>query len=116
MSLILGTVTSWSNGNGATVKIDGESAGTTKRYLWLSSYKPASGDRVLIAEIGDEYVVLGKVTTDTTSSALSYNNSNRINNADDGYVALGIKNGDLYFGLVPKDGSSFTLYKLQKAS
>ena len=115
MSLMLGTITGYTNGQGATVRIDGETTATTKKYMWLSSYRPLTNDRVLIAEVGDQYVILGKVTTDTAASALAFYESNRINNPDDGYVALGIKNGDLYFGLAPKDGSGYTLYKLQKA-
>lgn len=114
--MILGTITAFTSNQGAKVQIDGESEGTTKRYMWLASYKPIVGDRVLIETVGDEYVILGKVTTDIQISSLAFNEANRINGADSGYVALGIKNGDLYFGLVPTGGGSFTMYKVQKAS
>lgn len=58
--MILGTVTAFNNA-GVRVQIDGEDAGTTKSYTRLSSYSPAVGDRVLIAQIAGSYVILGKV-------------------------------------------------------
>ena len=59
--MILGTVKSNTSGSGVTVQIDGESAATTKKYTYLSSYTPAVNDRVLIAEVGGSYVILGKI-------------------------------------------------------
>lgn len=112
--MMLGTISAWNNNSGAKITIDGENAATVKPYLWLSPYRPSVGDRVLIEEVGGQYVILGKVTNDVAASALANNVTNRINGGDDGYVALGIKGGDLYFGLAPYDGSSFTLYKLAK--
>ena len=57
----LGTVKTITSGSGVTVQIDGESAATTKKYTYLSSYTPAVNDRVLIAEVGGSYVILGKI-------------------------------------------------------
>lgn len=59
--MILGTVKSNTSGSGVTVQIDGESSATTKKYTYLSSYTPAVNDRVLIAEVGGSYVILGKI-------------------------------------------------------
>lgn len=59
--VILGTVKSNTSGSGVTVQIDGESSATTKKYTYLSSYTPAINDRVLIAEVGGSYVILGKI-------------------------------------------------------
>ncbi len=60
--MILGTVKTITPGSGVTVQIDGESSGTTKKYVYLSSYTPTVNDRVLIAEVAGSYVVLGKLT------------------------------------------------------
>lgn len=113
--MILGTISSWTNNAGVTVTIDGEEAPTTKKYMWLSSYLPQVGDRVLIEEIGGSYVILGKLTTNRQTSTQALYTANNVSNHDNGYVSFGIKGGDLYFGLVPPDGSPYTLYKLQKA-
>ena len=112
--MMLGTISSWSNNSGARITIDGENAATVKPYLWLSPYRPSVGDRVLIEEVGGQYVILGKLTNDTQASALAYNVTNRIVGGDAGYVCLGIKGGDLYFGLASYDGSASTMYKLAK--
>lgn len=61
--MILGTIGSYSSGTGVTVTIDGETDPTTKQYMFLSSYTPHVGDRVLIEEISGTYVVMGAVTT-----------------------------------------------------
>lgn len=113
--MILGTISSWTNNGGVTVTIDGEETATTKKYMWLASYLPVVGDRVLIEEIGGSYVILGKLTTNRPTSTQALYTANNVNNHDNGYVSFGIKGGDLYFGLVPPDGSSYTMYKLQKA-
>ena len=42
--------------------IDGENEPTQKKYAYLNSYNPKDGDRVLIANVGDSYVVLGAIT------------------------------------------------------
>lgn len=58
--MIIGTVSSITSGK-CSVKIDGETTATSKKYKTLSSYTPAVGDRVLIAEIAGSYVILGKI-------------------------------------------------------
>ncbi len=60
--MILGTIGTYTAGSGVTLTIDGEETPTTKDYKFLSSYSPVAGDRVLIEEIGNSYVVLGKLT------------------------------------------------------
>lgn len=112
--MILGTITTWRNRSGVTLTIDGEDTPTTKRYMWLSSYLPIVGDRVLVEEIGGSYVIIGKVTNDRTASAQALYTWNNIGDHDNGYVSFGIKGGDLYFGLVPPDGGTYSMYKLQK--
>lgn len=113
--MILGTVNTANNGQGVTVIVDGEESATTKKYMWLSSYYPMPGDRVLIEEIGGSYVILGKVTNNRVASAMAHNAENRIGSADSGYVALGISGGELYYGLAPADGSSFPMKKVKDA-
>ena len=58
--MILGKI-SYRYSNGLELIIDGEDEPTNKVYRYLASYVPSNGDRVLIEEIGDSYVVLGKV-------------------------------------------------------
>lgn len=57
----LGTISAVDNSNGLTLVIDGESSATTKKYHYIASYVPTAGDRVLIEEVGDSYVIVGKV-------------------------------------------------------
>ena len=45
---------------GVRLLIDGESAPTGKSYQRLSTYNPVVNDRVIVAQIGNTYVVLGK--------------------------------------------------------
>lgn len=111
--MIFGTITSITYGEGLALQIDGESSPTTKKYMWLAPYYPKVGDRVLVEEVAGSYVILGSVTNDRNMHV--YCLKNNINNADQGLVGFGIRGGDLYFGLVPLDGGSYTLYKLQKA-
>ena len=59
--MILGKVQAVNDNTGLQIVIDGEEEATTKKYRYLSSYVPKAGDRVLIEEIGDSYVVLGKI-------------------------------------------------------
>ena len=61
--MILGTISSYSSGDGVTLTIDGESAPTTKEYCFLSSYVPAVGDRVLIEEISGTYVMVSNLVS-----------------------------------------------------
>lgn len=117
----LGTISSYAKGSGVTLTIDGEDSPTTKKYMFLSSYTPAVGDRVVVEETSDSYVVLGKVVkTPATVAEATHAHStlfvdNMVAGHDTGYVILGIKNGDLYFGLDPDTGGTISMYKLQKA-
>lgn len=61
--MILGTVQARDNWEGLTLVIDGEDEPTTKKYHYLQSYVPSAGDRVLIADVGDSYVVIGRIIT-----------------------------------------------------
>lgn len=114
--MILGTITAYNAVTGVKVKIDGEASGSTMQYSILSSYFPAVGDRVLIEEVGGEYVILGKVTSNIRTAKGVFQVGNRISNADDGSVALGIRNGELYYSLAPSDGGALNFFKVQKAS
>jgi hypothetical protein len=66
--MLLGTINSYTAGQGVTLTIDGEDAPTTKKYMFLGSYTPVVGDRVLIEEISDSYVVLGVVVSTPTAN------------------------------------------------
>lgn len=90
--MILGTVYARDNNEGLQIIIDGEDEATEKKYHYLASYVPAAGDRVLIEEIGDSYVVIGKVieqysqsgkarTASTADSATSATTATRATNA-----------------------------------
>lgn len=128
--MILGTISAYSSGTGVRLTIDGESSPTSKNYMFLSSYTPTVGDRVIVEEISGSYVVIGKVvktpatvahatSADTATEATHAHSTlfadNKVSGHDNGYVIFGIKNGDLYFGLDPDTGASVSMYKLQKA-
>ncbi len=128
--MILGTISTYASGTGIGLIVDGESSPTTKKYMFLGSYSPAVGDRVIAEDISGSYVVLGKIVdtpatvahanTATTASEATHAHSsllidNQVSGHDAGYVIFGIKNGDLYFGLDPDTGGSVSMYKLQKA-
>lgn len=59
--MIIATIITASSSAGCTILIDGETTATTKKYKRISSYSPAVGDRVLVAEIAGSYVIIGKV-------------------------------------------------------
>lgn len=73
--MILGTIGSYTSGSGLTVTVDGEDSPTTKQYMFLGSYSPTVGDRVLIEEISGSYVILGKVTNAYTAPSVSHADS-----------------------------------------
>ena len=66
--MLLGTVISIDPTEGLTVLIDGEEEATTKKYNYLASYSPTVDDRILIEEVGDSYVIIGKVTSDYSTA------------------------------------------------
>lgn len=112
--MILGTIKSVTLNSGLSILIDGETEPTAKDYKWLAPYRPSVGDRVLIEKVSDSYVILGKICDRYLDSMVSFLRSN-VSNSDNGMVSFGITGGELYFGLAPYDGSSYTLYKLKKA-
>ena len=67
--MLLGTISAVIENAGLRLTIDGESSPTTKEYRFLNSYIPQVGDRVLVAETGDSYVVLGKVVSNGGGSS-----------------------------------------------
>lgn len=44
-----------------SIVFSGETKASEKQYPYLSSYKPASGDKVLLVRVGKSYVILGKI-------------------------------------------------------
>ena len=68
--MILGTIDSIDSSNGLRVIVDGESTPSTKKYNYLASYVPETGDHVLIEEINGSYVILGKVISEVTNSGI----------------------------------------------
>lgn len=58
--LLLATVGANDSG-GTTLKFDGLTSATTKKYKRLNTYTPTAGDRVLVAKINGSYVILGAV-------------------------------------------------------
>ena len=69
--MFLGTINAVDASNGLTLTLDGESSPTTKKYHYLASYEPSANDRVLVEEVGDSYVVLGRVIDATANSLQS---------------------------------------------
>ena len=65
--MILGTIKSYTQNEGVTVLIDGEEMPTQKDYKFLSSYSPVIDDRVLIEEISGTYVIIGKISDNSSS-------------------------------------------------
>lgn len=66
--MILGTVAEYVAGDGISIIIDGEDTSTEKKYTFLASYSPQVNDRILIEEVGDSYVVLGKIADESSSN------------------------------------------------
>jgi hypothetical protein len=57
----LGTIPDTYTTGRPTIEFDGESSASTRTYPYLSSYTPTAEDRVLLARVGQTWVVLGKV-------------------------------------------------------
>lgn len=61
--LLLATVGSSSSSLGTTLKIDGATEAGSQRYRKINNGQTlAAGDRVLVAQVGGSYVILGKIT------------------------------------------------------
>lgn len=111
--MLLGTISSYTSGEGVKLTIDGESAPTAKNYMFLGSYTPVVGDRVLIEEISGSYVVLGKVVAtpakvDLATMALrvrQYSN----NPSGSNYVEFTYFNSNLWVKI--NGGTQFALAK-----
>jgi hypothetical protein len=59
--LLLATVGTSIDGQGSTLRIDGDSATGSQRYRKISGQSLAAGDRVLVAQVGGSYVIIGKI-------------------------------------------------------
>lgn len=59
--LLLATVGASIDGQGTTLRIDGDSATGSQRYRKISGQSLSAGDRVLVAQVGGSYVIIGKI-------------------------------------------------------
>lgn len=59
---LLATVGSSVDGGGTTLRVDGDSSAGTQRYRKISGQSLAAGDRVLVAQVGGSYVIIGRIT------------------------------------------------------
>lgn len=58
----IGTVSAWSMADGCSIKPDGQSAGSTKRYKMMLTGRPIyPGNRYLIMKQSGTYIVLGEI-------------------------------------------------------
>ena len=105
--MMLGTISTYWNNSGVKVTIDGEETQTEKPYLWLAPYLPKVGDRVLIEEVGGQYVILGKVTGSASDSMVTgvspYGGYN-----DGALIEFTVYNGNLW---VRQNGTQWALAK-----
>ncbi len=92
---------------GLSVLIDGETKATTKAYTFLSSYSPVVGDRVLIAEVSGQYVILGKIVSNPADAGTAYAVSAYSGGED---LRFTIHNDDLWV----RQRESGTQFALQK--
>lgn len=56
----LGRIDPSYSGGRPRIIFEGESVASIKAYPYLSSYTPVAGDVVLLAKVGNSYIVLGK--------------------------------------------------------
>lgn len=57
----LGSVTGLNNDGTAIIRFDEDTAASGKNYSYLNSYIPKQGDRVLLAPMGNTYIILGAI-------------------------------------------------------
>lgn len=57
----LGRVDPDYSGGRPSVIFSGESMKSGKQYPYLSSYKPAANDKILLVSVGNSYVIIGKI-------------------------------------------------------
>lgn len=60
--LLLATVGASSDRDGTTLQIDGDSSAGTQRYRKISGQSLSAGDRVLVAQVGGSYVIIGRIS------------------------------------------------------
>ena len=63
----LADVASVSNGK-ALVTFYGETVASTKYFSYIVGYKPTVGDKVALLAVGNSYIILGKVSTDSITN------------------------------------------------
>ncbi len=63
----LADVASVSNGK-ALVTFYGETIASTKQFAYIVGYKPTVGDKVALFAVGNSYIILGKVSTDSITN------------------------------------------------
>ena len=110
--LLLGSITS-TTGEGASVRIDGETSPTEKKYTFIQGYFPLVGDRVVIAEVGGQYVVLGKLQTSRLQSSARFVNDQQTANRN---IYLATLSNEFWIGYASKDGGNITWKKITVAS
>lgn len=111
--MILGTVSSVSANGGISLIIDGETSPTSKRYTFIEGYYPMNGDRVVIAETADQYVVLGKLTTNRLHASARFVNDQQTANRN---IYLATLSNEFWIGYASKDGGNITWKKITVAS
>lgn len=57
----LGRVDPDYSGGRPSVIFSGETIKSVKKYPYLSSYSPKANDKILLASIGNSYVIIGKI-------------------------------------------------------
>ncbi|MEG0166183.1 hypothetical protein, partial [Anaerorhabdus sp.] len=69
--MILGEIINVDQQNGISILIDGEDIPTLKKYKYMASYVPRTGDRVIIEVISGTYVILGNIIDEYVNSGIS---------------------------------------------
>ncbi|MEA4876031.1 hypothetical protein [Anaerorhabdus sp.] len=69
--MILGEIIKVDQQNGLSILIDGEDVPTIKKYKYIASYVPRTGDRVIIEVISGTYVILGNIIDEYANSGIS---------------------------------------------
>lgn len=109
--LLLGTISSV-NTEGVTIVVDGETTPTSKRYSFIQGYYPTVNDRVVIAEVGDQYVVIGKLQTQRLQSGARFVNDYSLERN----IYFSTFNNGWWMGYADREGGSITWKQLTVAS
>ncbi|MFB5192647.1 hypothetical protein [Alicyclobacillus fastidiosus] len=60
----IATIPSTYSGSGLpTLQFDGESTASAREYPYIGGYTPAAGDRVLVAQLSNSGVIIGKIVS-----------------------------------------------------